>query len=58
LAQLDSKQQALVMGHSVPMPVMIETRRYDADMWKTFGYTDLVADVSARNTALERADDF
>ena len=43
LAQLDSKQQALVMGHSVPMPVMIETRTYDAEMWKTFGYGAVVA---------------
>ena len=43
LAQLDSKQQALVMGHSVPMPVMIETRTYDETMWKTFGYGAVVA---------------
>ena len=43
LAQLDSKQQALVMGHSVPMPVMIETRTYDQEMWKTFGYGAVVA---------------
>lgn len=38
LAQLDSKQQALVMGHSVPMPVMIQTRIYGEEMWKTFGF--------------------
>jgi DNA helicase HerA-like ATPase len=29
LASLDSKQQALVMGHAVPMPVVIKTRTYD-----------------------------
>ena len=40
LAQLDSKQQALVMGHSVPMPVMIETRDYDAKLWGTMGIAD------------------
>ncbi|NJK62425.1 MAG: DUF87 domain-containing protein [Synechococcaceae cyanobacterium SM2_3_1] len=29
LAKLDSKQQALVLGHAVPMPVVIQTRAYD-----------------------------
>ncbi len=29
LASLDSKQQALVLGHAVPMPVVIQTRPYD-----------------------------
>ena len=29
LASLDSKQQALVMGHAVPMPVVLKTRTYD-----------------------------
>jgi DNA helicase HerA-like ATPase len=30
LATLDSRQQALVLGHAVPMPVAIRTRPYDA----------------------------
>ena len=29
LASLDSKQQALVLGHAVPMPVVMKTRTYD-----------------------------
>ncbi|MGI4790317.1 MAG: ATP-binding protein [Janthinobacterium lividum] len=29
LASLDSKQQALLMGHAVPMPVVIQSRTYD-----------------------------
>ena len=29
LAKLDSKQQALVLGHAVPMPVVVRTRPYD-----------------------------
>ena len=33
LASLDSKQQALVMGHAVPMPVVIKTRTYDDDFF-------------------------
>ncbi|MEM1128196.1 MAG: ATP-binding protein [Bacteroidota bacterium] len=29
LASLDSKQQALVLGHAVPMPIVMRTRSYD-----------------------------
>ena len=29
LASLDSKQQALVLGHAVPMPIVIRSRTYD-----------------------------
>lgn len=29
LATLDSREQALVLGHAVPMPVLIRTRTYD-----------------------------
>jgi DNA helicase HerA-like ATPase len=29
LASLDSKQQALLLGHAVPMPVVIQSRLYD-----------------------------
>jgi uncharacterized protein len=29
LASLDSKQQALVLGHAVPMPIVVRTRQYD-----------------------------
>jgi uncharacterized protein len=34
LASLDSKQQALVLGHAVPMPVMIRTRTYDETFYR------------------------
>jgi uncharacterized protein len=34
LATLDSKKQALVMGHAVPMPVVIKTREYDETFYK------------------------
>ncbi len=33
LYTLDSKQQALIMGHAVPMPVVIKTRNYDAHFY-------------------------
>ncbi|HUV05021.1 MAG TPA: ATP-binding protein [Armatimonadota bacterium] len=34
LASLDSKQQALVLGHAVPMPVVIQTREYDDENFR------------------------
>jgi DNA helicase HerA-like ATPase len=34
LASLDSKQQALVLGHAVPMPVVIKTRTYDDEAFR------------------------
>jgi hypothetical protein len=37
LASLDSKQQALVLGHAVPMPVVVRTRAYDAEFYKALG---------------------
>ena len=30
LARLETKQQAIIMGHAVPMPVVIKPRNYDA----------------------------
>ena len=40
LAKLDSKQQALVLGHAVPMPVVVRTRAYDAQFYREIGCTD------------------
>jgi DNA helicase HerA-like ATPase len=40
LASLDTKQQALLMGHAVPMPVVIRTRDYDATFYKAMGAED------------------
>ncbi|MDP8964779.1 MAG: DUF87 domain-containing protein, partial [Cyanobacteriota bacterium] len=34
LAKLDSKQQALILGHAVPMPVVVRTRPYDQDFYR------------------------
>ena len=39
LAKLDSKQQALVLGHAVPMPVVVETRPYDEQFYADIGAT-------------------
>ncbi len=40
LASLDSKQQALVLGHAVPMPVVVKTRNYDEAFYKAMGDVD------------------
>ncbi len=40
LSKLDSKQQALVLGHAVPMPVVIQTRPYDAKFYQEVGDMD------------------
>jgi DNA helicase HerA-like ATPase len=40
LASLDTRQQALVFGHALPMPVVLKTRDYDEAFWKSAGYRD------------------
>ena len=39
LARLESKQQALVFGHALPMPVVIQTREYgSAESYRELGF--------------------
>ena len=58
LARLDTRQQALIMGHAVPMPVVVKTRAYDVDFYAAMGYAASVdpGEVLARNRALLRGD--
>jgi len=35
LARLDTRQQALIMGHAVPMPVVVRTRSYDVAFYES-----------------------
>jgi hypothetical protein len=37
LARLDTRQQAIVLGHAVPMPVVIRTRPYDEAFYLAMG---------------------
>lgn len=37
LASLDSKKQALLMGHALAMPVVIQTREYDDAFYRAMG---------------------
>jgi len=46
LAGLDSKQQALIFGHAVPMPVVLRTRSYDQALFDAVRYRNtLRADI-------------
>jgi hypothetical protein len=40
LARLETRQQALILGHAVPMPVVVQTRSYDLEFYKAMGFVD------------------
>ncbi len=48
LARLDTKQQAIIMGHAVPMPVVVKTRAYD----EAFYQSVMTADGGSARRAL------
>ena len=50
---LDSKQQALIIGHVVPMPVVVKTRDYDAQFYSAMGCLDDLP-VEERRQKVER----
>lgn len=59
LAKLDSKQQALILGHAVPMPVVIRTRPYDESFYAEIGDTpweDLPSEAIFRAAEAAKAD--
>ncbi|MCS7282109.1 MAG: ATP-binding protein [Anaerolineae bacterium] len=37
LARLDTRQQALILGHAVPMPVVVRTRSYGEELYAEVG---------------------
>jgi hypothetical protein len=41
MARLDTQQQALIMGHAVPMPVVIRTREYGEEFYESIRQTQL-----------------
>jgi DNA helicase HerA-like ATPase len=40
LARLDTRQQALILGHAVPMPVVVQTRTYGPELYAEMGHAD------------------
>ncbi|PJF46800.1 MAG: ATPase, partial [Candidatus Thermofonsia Clade 3 bacterium] len=49
LASLESKQQALIMGHAVPMPVVVRTTEYGETVYQQFA--DPLAEASPEERA-------
>lgn len=47
LASLDSKKQAVLLGHAVAMPVVVETREYGEDFYKSMGTEITKKDIDA-----------
>lgn len=59
LAKLDSKQQALILGHAIPMPVVVRTRPYDETFYAEVGETaweDLPTPVVLKAAEAAKAD--
>jgi DNA helicase HerA-like ATPase len=40
LARLDTQQQALILGHAVPMPVVVKTRESGPELYQAVGWLD------------------
>ncbi|PSB03150.1 helicase HerA domain-containing protein [Merismopedia glauca] len=55
LSKLDSKQQALILGHAVPMPVVVKTRPYDQKFYEEMGDRDWSEMPDAQLFALAEA---
>ncbi len=59
LSKLDSKQQALILGHAIPMPVVIKTRPYDQTFYREIGdaaWEELPTEVVLSAAAAAKAD--
>ncbi len=54
LATLEPKQQALILGYAVPMPVVVRTRAYDEVFYKAMGTVDA---AEARRRAAQDRDE-
>ncbi|WP_376789315.1 helicase HerA domain-containing protein [Thermoflexus sp.] len=59
LARLETKQQALLLGHAVPMPVVVRTRDYDASFLEELarGEKEEFPDLAEKYLRLTRDDD-
>jgi DNA helicase HerA-like ATPase len=50
LARLENKQQALIYGHALPMPLVVHTREYNEDFYAQ------ISDRSGRGSELSQED--
>jgi DNA helicase HerA-like ATPase len=58
LARLDTRQQALILGHAVPMPVVVQARLYGPDLYAEVGHVEggALQEKLAQNVDLLRGD--
>ncbi len=54
LARLESKQQALILGHAVPMPVVLRTREYGPEARNEF--REEATDLEPKSKGMEAVD--
>ncbi|MBF8255769.1 MAG: protein of unknown function DUF87 [Anaerolineales bacterium] len=54
LARLDTRQQALILGHAVPMPVVIRVRDYDTTLYAALGAAADEQEVQRRGAKAAR----
>jgi len=57
LARLDTKQQALLMGHAVPMPVVVQTRTYDEKFYAAMASESAKMDDTERVNLMRGAEE-
>ncbi|MFC2029276.1 ATP-binding protein [Chloroflexota bacterium] len=59
LARLDTRQQALILGHAVPMPVVVQTRTYGPELYAEVsrGEDEDLQDRLAHNVDLLRGEE-
>lgn len=50
---MDPKQQALVLGYAVPMPVVVRTRAFDADFYRAVGDLGWTEDIQKAPQAIK-----
>jgi DNA helicase HerA-like ATPase len=57
LARLDSRQQAIILGHAVPMPVVIRTRDYGGASDDSYAEFQFLQAATLREQAAKDVDD-
>jgi hypothetical protein len=57
LASLDSKQQALLLGHAVPMPIVVKSRMYDDAFYQAMRHDGNGQMADTFEGAKEQSDD-
>ncbi len=56
LSQMDPKQQALILGYAVPMPVVVRTRPFDTEFYRQVSTAGSALDATDSTTVKDRAD--